>query len=356
MSTPGNFNCRKDCQIIRDVRAGWGDNCLGLTQISENATETFCQQACCADIACTVWQYGGSSDGARYECWTGEGSSCRTNRSDSFVVSAGQRLSHGHVTGKTLLNAELGNSWCSGAAMLKVDFQLQDSDSIQSARCRDICYSDGQCGTWQYSMTSGCWHGNAESCSNVVSPDTTSMTGGERLTRTCGAASAITTGAVGALVPDASATAKILGVLGLVLAGVLVLLLICCCSRRGAKGGAKKRAVKLRSDPSTDNSMEAMSLMDPMQQQMQMQPMQQQQFAPNNFAPPMMQPPYGGGYPPLQSQPPPMFQQQYAPGPPPPQSQPQQLQYAPGHARYTIPQTPGRPVQMFPPQYGHAAE
>lgn len=196
-----------------------------------------------------VWQLGGlASNGysaatTTGECWVGSGYSCRQPRDDDFVNAAGQRLSHGHVTGQSLLNDETGHSWCTGGTMIAHVFNTEETDVVRKQRCQDICYSDGLCSAWQYSMSAGCWLGSPASCSSESSQYTTSMTGGENITRTCSPGMLASVGDVSQHAYMWSAVAG-LGLLLVCMAGVIF-----AFSRRRTR--VKGRAVKMRDDPST---------------------------------------------------------------------------------------------------------
>lgn len=57
-----------------------GMECDGLSQVHGVSTWDACQQSCCADPTCEVWQWGTNAGaGAAMECWTGTSHQCSKN-------------------------------------------------------------------------------------------------------------------------------------------------------------------------------------------------------------------------------------------------------------------------------------
>jgi len=224
--------CTSQCQVVEDVAQGWGGFCLGLTLINSTTTPDVCRAACCGDASCEVWQWGNirnaASPGGLGSCFVGQGLECSSERMDTFVVLAGQRISHGPPSDTIPLER---GKWCTGSGMRQASV-LEKSFQHILETCRQTCYKDLGCSVWQYSMVAGCWYGFSDRCTADVVPADT-MVAGERVARVCSHG--------GERVHHGTSYLKvfaIIGVVALVLTctaiSVLLLQIFCCSSDRAS--------------------------------------------------------------------------------------------------------------------------
>ena len=61
-----------------------GTQCMGMSETFGPTAEA-CQNSCCLDSACTIWQFDASN--AAGPCWTGPDSGCTTNVSNAAWTS-----------------------------------------------------------------------------------------------------------------------------------------------------------------------------------------------------------------------------------------------------------------------------
>lgn len=206
-------SCIGRCQVIQDVAEGWEGFCLGLQLLNRTTTPVECRAACCADPTCEVWQWGNTRENAGAPlgvCNTGRGLECSSDRSDNFLVLAGQRITHGTVSETIAL--ERGR-WCSGLGMRQAAVNpLDRSGSYKGsvAECRQVCYDDAGCSTWEHSITEGCWYGYSDHC-DYYGPGSQTMVDGERVARACG---------VGTAAQVQTDFVRIFGVIGVVAVGL----------------------------------------------------------------------------------------------------------------------------------------
>jgi len=181
--------CASHCQVLQDVQTGWEDHCLGLQLFNASTTAEECQQWCCNDPNCEVWQWGNKRDYASRnslgQCYIGKGLECSSDRMDDFLVLAGQRqrIEHGSVDNTVKLDID---KWCTGAQMRQATGlnHLASFEQVVSD-CREACYSDATCSIWEYSGSRGCWYGVADDCT-ARALDPGDMAAGEHVGRICG--------------------------------------------------------------------------------------------------------------------------------------------------------------------------
>lgn len=180
-SAPQGYICGT-CEVLRDVADGWPAACYGLTQTNLTTVEQ-CSRACCDDNLCQVWQFGESG------CMMGSGHDCRGVRTDTYVVTAGQRITHGQTytvppeQGVDKTPSGGAKSWCSGLDYVSFTQATSYAADEHPQRCRELCMSDSTCAVWQYGG-GYCYFGNSTDCS-TKSSEAQGMVDGGRVERTC---------------------------------------------------------------------------------------------------------------------------------------------------------------------------
>lgn len=151
VNTPYPIEHCPDVTVLRDVKDGWYDGCLGLVNYPDEGTVGLCKQGCYDDMACSVWQFheGG--------CYRGNDPyRCRTRQEGAFRAEAGERIMHGDV--KVVNNGQKCSGWKA------IDFNEKTYDDISKAdRCRHACYSNVFCSAWAYGEGK-CYYGHGQDC------------------------------------------------------------------------------------------------------------------------------------------------------------------------------------------------
>lgn len=179
----GIEGCPDQCAPLYSVQMGWENGCVGLTQLV-NATLEDCEERCCSDWRCEVWQFG--DDG----CWQGKAHKCNADRGDTSVT-AGAMLQHGGIK---IIDPKFTRTWCED--MDRIVFAHGDAIENQD-KCRKLCYSDAQCIIWQSTDAGVCHLGpkmkddgtRHEVDCDETKPSANLMITGERIEHICNPAS-----------------------------------------------------------------------------------------------------------------------------------------------------------------------
>lgn len=145
--------------VLEDSAAGWPGQCLGLAKDTSKATFTVqeCQALCYNNPLCSVYQvtngdkpdecYIGGDGAFAYNCYDGDASR-------PWTPKGAQRVQHGDVKVIKDLNSEWVTD-ADGTTLYNAGLESSNG-TMDTARCKEKCYSDIACRYWQYG-TDGCW-------------------------------------------------------------------------------------------------------------------------------------------------------------------------------------------------------